>query len=278
LRKWLVILLIFLLLGCSNEKKQPVEKSNNGGKMEEATPRQIMDRAVNAAGSLESFSMKMKISQQINPDSQSDKIDLQSSINTDLITNPLAFHQKMNMKMQGSGQAYNTETYFTKNGMFLFDATAKTWMKVPDEMVAQFTELANQHTNPAEELRRIKNVTDEFALESEPGEYLLKVKASGKKFADFARGYIQQSIPPELASDQKIWDGMNVKGIQYDISIDKKTFYPESINIEMDLEINTEKEKIRINQALNGDYSNFNSVEKISVPKEVADNAETLTN
>ena len=61
--------------------------------------------------------------------------------------------------------------------------------------------------------------------------------------------------------------------MEYEIFIDKKTFYTNAFNMNMDMTMKVEGEEMQIDQKVNAEISKINEIEKIKVPQEVIDNA-----
>ena len=66
---------------------------------------------------------------------------------------------------------------------------------------------------------------------------------------------------------------MEVKSLEYEIFIDKKTFYTNAFNMKMDMTMKVEGEEMHIDQKVKADISKINEIKTIKVPQEVIDNA-----
>lgn len=169
-------------------------------------------------------------------------------------------------------ESFETESYFSEDGMFFYEPSTSQWMKFPQEMTDTFLQMSGQQSNPGEELKKLQQFVEDFTFEQDSKNYILKLKASGEKFNDFIKETAVQQLPPEMSAEDAL-SGMKINAVEYEILVDKKTFYPVALNMNMDLEMTIEGQTISMKQKMNGQYSNYNSVEAITVPQEVIDSA-----
>jgi len=66
---------------------------------------------------------------------------------------------------------------------------------------------------------------------------------------------------------------MKINQINYEIIINKETFYPTNIKTVMDMEISAEGETIHLKQNMEGTYSEYNKINEVKVPQDVIDKA-----
>lgn len=274
-------LILVMLTACNQTAKTENEPSDGNNTQEaetneknkELTLQQVLKKTIEASESLNSFSVKMNMDQQLNAGQQSDQMNLKSVINMDVTTKPMAFYQKMNMTMEGSEESFDTESYFTEEGMYFYDAAGGKWMKFPKEMSDQLVQLSGEQSNPAVGLKKLQENVEDLKFEQDGEHYMIKLKASGDKFNDFIKKTVQETLPPQLAENEGALENMKINAIEYEFQIDKKTFYPTILNMMMDMEISAEGQTIKMLQNLKGEYSDYNTINKISVPQDVIENA-----
>ncbi len=104
---------------------------------------------------------------------------------------------------------------------------------------------------------------------------ILTLDASGDKFNEFIKETAMENLPPELAAGagEDAFEGLNINSVQYEILVDKETFYPNVLNMTMDMEMGVEGDTVNVIQTVNGEYTDFNNIESITVPQEVLDSA-----
>ena len=276
------LLLVFMLAAC-NETAKPVNESATNNekapevedaeeKPSELTLEEVMNKSTEASESLKSFSVKMDMVQDMSSDQEEMNIKTASVIDMNIVTEPMAFYHKMKMSMGEESESFETESYFSKDGMFFYEPSANQWMKFPQEMTDTFLQMSGNQSNPSEELKKLQKFVDDFTFEQDSNHYILKLKASGDKFNDFIKETAAEQLPPEMAQED-ILGNMKIHAVDYEILIDKKTFYPVALNMNMDMEMTIEGQTIAMKQQMKGQYSNHNKIETVTVPQEVIDSA-----
>ncbi|MGN7401322.1 DUF6612 family protein [Cytobacillus praedii] len=274
-------LLVFMLAACNqtakpvdepvkdNEKASETEKAEE--KTSELTLEEVMNKSTEASEGLKSFSVKMDLTQDMTDQGELN-VQTTSVIDMNIVTEPMAYYQKMKMSMGEEAESFETESYFSEAGMFFYEPSTSQWMKFPQEMTDTFLQMSGQQSNPGEELKKLQQFVEDFTFEQDSNNYILKLKASGEKFNDFIKETAVQQLPPEMSAEDAL-SGMKINAVEYEILVDKKTFYPVELNMDMDLEMTIEGQTIAMKQKMNGQYSNYNSVDAITVPQEVIDSA-----
>jgi hypothetical protein len=273
-------LLVFMLAACNqtattvNESPETKEEDKNEN-TSELTLEQVMTNSMEASEEMKSFVVQMDMKQEMTAPEQTEAINMESTIDMKVVTEPMTLYQKMDMKMNdvGADNALSTETYFSADGIYILDPAANQWMKFPKEMSDQLMQLSNQQTNPAEEIKKLQQFVDDFTFEQDEQNYILKLNASGDKFTEFIKETVKETFPQELSAGVDMFNNMKINEVKYEIFIDKETFYPTSLNTVMDMEVTAEGQTLKMKQNMEGQYSDFNTIEEVKVPQEVIDNA-----
>lgn len=279
LKKGFSILLGFflvLMLAACNSKAEPVDKKEGSANNEqsELTLTQVFDKTTEAAKELKSFNVKMDIKQDISSNQdEAANMKIDTTLEMDVVQNPMAFYQKMSMKMPDTEEVMEMESYFSKDGMYYYDPTSQTWMKFPAEMMDELMKVSNQQTNPAAEIENLKKFVDDFKFKQDDKSYILLLNASGEKFTDYLKETVQQTLPAGMADSEQVFENMKINKMDYEIHIDKKTFYPTVLNLNMEMEITAEGQTVKIAQDMNGQYVKHNHLKEIAIPQEVLDGA-----
>ncbi|WP_078431840.1 DUF6612 family protein [Metabacillus halosaccharovorans] len=273
--------LMLLLAACDqtaetvNEKsdvsKENVEKGNNS----ELNLEQVMTQSTEASEKVKSFAVKMDMTQEMSIGEQKDAMDMVSTIDMIVVTDPMTLYQKMDMDMNEAGTktAYTTETYFSPEGIFVFDSSSNQWSKFPKETSDQLMQMSDQQSNPSEELKKLEKFVDDFTFEQDADNYILTLNATGDKFTDFIKETVQGTLPQDLYADGEVFNNMKINKVKYEIIINKETMYPTTLNTVMDMELSADGETIKIKQNMEGDYSEYNKIDEVKIPQEVIDNA-----
>ncbi|MEH7343404.1 DUF6612 family protein [Bacillus sp. JJ1532] len=271
-------LLTFMLAAC-NQSAEPVNESAKNSetpaaaeKPSQLTLEEVLEKSTEASNNLASFSVKMNLDQDITSDQEEMNLQTQSVIEMNVVQDPMAFYQKMTMSLGDTGEEFETESYFTEEGMYFYEPSGKQWMKFPQEMTDAFLQMSGKQTNPGEELKKLQQFVEDFTFEQDSKNYILNLKASGDKFNDFIKETAAESLPPEMAQED-LMNSMKINAVEYKFLIDRESFLPVALDMNMEMELTVEDQTIIMNQKMNGQYSNHNNIDAITVPQEVIDSA-----
>ncbi|MCA1011037.1 DUF6612 family protein [Halobacillus halophilus] len=256
-----------LISGCASSEGEKVED--------------IYSKAAEASKNLENFAMKVKSKQIIdtgmetgNENGSEDSlvpgsIPIVTTIDSKMQTDPIAFHQSVEMMGQ------TIEQYYTEDGLYMTMPTKEGWFKAPKQVVKQLNAMAAQQQNPASQLENLKDYADEFKLEEEESTYTLSFHSEGESVKNLINDSLNQMLPKEQVPDDLIKQ-MTVNKVEYTFVVNKDTYYPSSVDMEMDFTVNQNGESTHMVQTFSGKYSDFNEVGNISVPEEVKSNAKKI--
>lgn len=269
------ILFVFSLAAC-NQKADPVDSKTKDKKG--LTLQEVFEKTTDASKDIKSLHADMELNQKINIPGQSEPMDTKSNINVDMVLDPMTMHQKMKMEVQGGGQnqAIDMEAYLAKEGFFLFESTSKQWMKMPEELSKQVIQMPEQQANPAEQLKQLKQFSDDFSFKQNDTQYILNLKASGEKYDQFLKDSAKQLLPDQFKQSEELFKNISFKNVKYEIFIDKKTFNIQELNLTQEMDMKIENNDMSIKQVMNSKYSDYNKLTKITVPKDVLDNAQEM--
>ena len=272
----LIGLLLVLMLAACNQTASPVNNATNNNdeaskeKQSELTLEEVLEKSTAASESLKSFSVKMDMEQAISSNVDEMNMETHSVIDMDVVIDPMTFYQKMTMTM--GDEKVEMESYFSEDGMFFYEPSGGQWMKFPQEMTDMFLQMAGEQQNPGDELKKLQKFVDDFTFEQDEKNFILKLKAAGEKFNDFIKETAMESMPEGMA-EEELFDNMNIKSVDYEIIIDKETFNPVALIMDMDMDMTIEEETINLKQKVNAQYLNLNKIDAITVPQEVIDSA-----
>ncbi|MFZ0371109.1 MAG: DUF6612 family protein [Halobacillus sp.] len=250
--------------------------SSEGAKVED-----IYTKAAEASKSLENFAMKVESKQIIdtgmetgNESGSEDSlvpgsIPIVTTIDSKMQTDPIAFHQTVEMMGQ------TIEQYYTEDGLYMTMPTKEGWFKAPKQVVKQLNAMSAQQQNPASQLESLKDYVDEFKLEEEESTYTLSFHSEGENVKKLLNDSMNKMLPKEQVPDD-LMKQMTVNKVDYTFVVNKDTYYPSSVDMEMDFSINQNGENTHMVQTFTGKYSDFNEVGNISVPEKVKSNAKEI--
>ncbi|MBP3952546.1 DUF6612 family protein [Bacillus suaedae] len=279
MKKSLSILLgvfFVLMLAACNSSADTVnnEDGTSSAKKSDLTLEQVFEKTTEASKELNSFKVNMDLNQVINSDQdEAANVTLESTLEMDVVQDPMAFHQKISTEIPGTEQVMEVESYFSKDGMYYYEPTSQTWMKFPSEMMEQLVQISNQQTNPAAEIENLRRFVDDFTFQQDDKSYILVLNASGEKFTDFLKETVEQTLPEGMANSAEAIESMKINHMDYEIHIDKETYYPTVLNLNMEMEMSAEGQKVTIAQDMKGQYVDHNHLEEIEIPQEVIEGA-----
>ena len=266
-------------LAACNAPAEPKTDTETGKKVELEEPsgltaQEVFDKATAASAEQTSMQAAMNIDQLMEIPGQDLTINSKIKMDMNMVIDPLAMHQLMDMDMGEQG-AMAMEVYMTEEGFFMNEPGTGQWIKLPGEM---YEELLAQvgSADPTLDMTMFKEFVEDFKFEQTADEYILKLSASGDKFSKLLKEIAMENLPAGVDANAEAADmmeNMEVKSLEYEIFIDKKTFYTNAFNMKMDMTMLVEGEEMRIDQQVNAKLSKINEIDKIQIPQEVLDNA-----
>ncbi|MFJ7935050.1 DUF6612 family protein [Sporosarcina sp. NPDC096371] len=266
------------LVACS-APAEPAKDPETGKKVEvqnksTMTAQQVYDKSVEASVAQKSMHAKMNVDQLLELPAQDFTMNSKIKMDMDMIMDPLAMYQKMDVDMGEQG-ATAMEIYMTEEGFFMNEPESGQWMKLPGEM---YEDLLSQvgSADPTLDMNLFKDFVEDFTFEQTDDEYILKLVASGEKFSKLFKEIAMDNLPAGIEADAdatELMESVNVNSLEYEIFIDKKSFYTNAFNMQMDMTMQVDGEEMRIDQKVNAKLSKVNEIEKIDIPQDVLDSA-----
>ncbi|MDQ0269185.1 DUF6612 family protein [Cytobacillus purgationiresistens] len=248
----------------SDEKTQTNEKS--------LTSEEVFDQTIAASNKLKSVSVKVDNDQAITSSSNSETMKVKSTIDMDLIHDPIALYQVMSLEAPGE-EPVKSETYFTDKGFYMFEPTEKMWVKLPETMSAEMIKATEEQGDPAAELKKMQAYVKEFKFEQDDASYFLTLSASGDKFNDL----IQEEISKSLGQDLGVaLENIDISDLNFKYTIDKESFNLTDMVINMTIKTVEGEEEVTMKQTTNATFSNYNGVDEITIPEDVIKTAEEI--
>lgn len=271
MKKWAFILFIgfTLLLGaCGTENQEASD---------------IYKKAITASNAVENVEMEMVVEQQIGGE----------SISSDTTTNELgAIDPNMPMTTTATAQiqfdpvvmhqttevmGMSVEVYYSEDGLFTQGMGKDTWYKIENEEMDLLTEQLEtvETQTPAEQLSSLEPYVDDFSYEEQENSYLMKLNASDVDINQLLENQLGGAISEDLFSSEMM-DMISINRLEYEIMLDKSTYYPTTIIVDMDMAIKDGEEETTISQKSTISYTSYNELDSFEIPEEVITNAESL--
>ncbi|WP_139364909.1 DUF6612 family protein [Sutcliffiella halmapala] len=291
LKMWFIgFLAVMLLTACGNatngnvqENEKKTDSTENEVESEVSTEPhaltadEVLKKSTEVMAQLTSYSMEMTANQEISMGGE-DPLNMVTTTNTDMTINPLVMYQVTTMEDADSLMgSMETESYFSPEGIFFFDGMAAQWFKMPSEFAAEISALSEIQTNPAEQLEMLKAFSDDMTMKEENDVYVLNIEGSGEQYNEMISMFSGMIGDDMGAMMQEMLSMMTINQLNYEVHVNKETFYQTKVVVMMDMEMDLEGEKMVSVQTMESTFSNFNEVSEIIIPQEVLDNAEEIS-
>ncbi|KPB04186.1 DUF6612 family protein [Bacillus sp. CHD6a] len=241
------------------------------------TAEEVLQKSTEAMSGLSSYSMEMISDQEISMANE-ETIKMVTTTKTDMSLNPMAMYQVTSIEdADGMMEGMENVSYFSEAGFFVYDSMAGQWYKMPEEFTAQLNAMSEMQGNPAEQLEMLKDYTDKITMTEEEDHYVLNFEGSGEQFNEMA-GIIGGMMGDGMGEMmQEMLSMMTVNQLNYLVHIDKESFYQTKVLLNMDMEMDVDGEKVSSIQVMDSTLTNFDEVGEITVPQEVIDSAQEMT-
>ncbi|MBY0222232.1 DUF6612 family protein [Sporosarcina aquimarina] len=278
MKKWIMILaasVLALVLSACGQTATPKEDSETGKEdkvieKSDLTIEEVMEKANAASETMQSMHADMEITQNMQMGEEEQVVN--STIDMDMILEPLAMRQTMNMEMAGEEMAM--DLYMTQDGFFMKDPESGDWMKLPNEMYEEVAGQVAGSANTQVDYSLYEQFADDFKFEQTDDEYVLRLKGSGEKFSGLMKDLMKENMPAGMDEAQlDMISQMEIESIDLEFTIDKKTFYTKNLDMDMVLTMEEQGQQVKVAQKIKGDISKINEIDEIKVPKEVIDGA-----
>lgn len=278
MKKWTLTIaagaLAFALSACG-QTAEPKEDPLTGEKEEivvksKLTVAEVLEKANAVTEAQQSMHSEMDLEQTMQMGEET--YDISSTIDMDMILEPLAMRQTMNMKMDGEEMAI--ELFMTEDGFFVKDPESGKWMKFPSEMYEEITGQVAEAQSTAVDFSIYEQFAEDFTFEQTNDTYVLSLKGKGEKFSALMKDIMQQNMPAGMEENElDAVSQIEVESLAIEFTIDKKTFFMKDFDMDMVMTMNDEGQSVKIIQNMKGTMSKINEIDEIKVPKEVIDNA-----
>lgn len=278
MRKWTTLLAVATLsfsLAACNETATPV-KEKEVTETSKLTLQEVYDKSMEVSEELKSVKVKVDMKQTMFLPDEDMNLDISSLMDMEYTIDPMQVHQKGTTTMQSSdgsieAQTMDMETYIIDDALYMYEGTAKQWMKFPQGMMDQ-SMITTDQTNPANQLKSIESYLEDFTFEQDNDNYILTLQASGEKFTELVKAQVDEALQNMGQMEETNLD-MTINSINYLIHIDKGTFQTNKVDVVLDMDMLVDGEATNMKQNIKSDFFDFNKIDKIVIPQDVIDNA-----
>lgn len=283
MKKWTSIAVGLLaaisITACGSNSAAPQEAapaaSTGTATQAEALPtaQELIEKVASEGANLKSFHMQSSINQDMKitagENTQDQKLNM--TIDMDYVGEPLGVYSEIVTEMPGVAEKTTMKQYITEKAAYM--ENAGTWMKLPDATITELVEQMKAQGNPEEQLKQLSSILDEVTVSEKDGQYFMEAKISGDNVKALAEKFLSQSG----AADEQLsamLQQMNLKSMEISYLIDKKTYFPLSSTVKMQMDMSMDGQSLDMSMAMDATFSKLNEVEAISIPQEVIDSAQ----
>ncbi|MDG5473560.1 hypothetical protein P6709_17610 [Jeotgalibacillus sp. ET6] len=279
-KKWTIGLTsasLALVLAACSDTADPVDGTDEN-ESSDLTLEEVYEKSVQAGEDISSMEAVIQMNQNLTIPGEEMEMKTNSTIDMDMVLEPLALYQKVETTGEGmmeSEEAMTVESYLTEDGFYMYDAASEQWTKLPKEMSDEIIQLSNSQNQPNEQLKALEPFMEDFSFEQDDSSYILTLNASGEKFSEFLIEQASETMP-DLGmgmSAEELFKDTQFEDVMYEIEIDKETFLPSRLDMDMTMIMTMQGESLEIEQQSETVYENFNTIDEITVPQEVLDSA-----
>ena len=285
LKKWIMFMgtaTLAIGLSACGETAEPVSEDGSAkGEASDLTAEEVYAKAVEATEKITGLHADIVTDQVMAMQPDGMVINMKVNSAMDMTNGPLAFHQTAETSIV-SEDIENTnpmsmEMYYTEEGLYMYEETMATWLKMPDESIEDLKGLADQQTaDPSQQLEELAEFQNDFSFEQTADEYILTLDASGEKFKELMDQQLEKTLGQMEIEAQMALEDMTIHSVNYIINIDKETFLTNSMDMKMDMDMNIEGESMNIKSDIQADYSKYNEIEAITIPAEIMEQAQEI--
>ncbi|TWT04205.1 hypothetical protein FQV26_14795 [Planococcus sp. CPCC 101016] len=285
MKKWIMFMSTATLaigLSACGETAEPASGDESAkGEDSDLTAEEVYTKSVEASGEITGLHADIVTDQVMTMQPDGMVINMKVDSAMDMATDPLAFHQTAETSIVSEDientNPMNMEMYFAEEGLYMYEETMDTWLKMPDESIEDLKGLADQQTaDPSQQLEELAEFQNDFTFEQTADEYILTLDASGEKFKELMDQQLEKTLGQMEIEAQMGLEDMTIHSVNYIINIDKETFLTNNMNMKMDMDMNIEGEPMNIKSDIQADYSEYNEIEAIAVPAEVIEQAQEI--
>ena len=270
-----------LVAGCGSTATVQDNTSNTS----DLTLEQVFEKTIERQQEMKSVKADMQISQEMETSMGDESFAMTSTSEMTMETtvNPIQLYAEGTTAMvdaeSGEEMKMPLKMYMTeKDGFYIYEETMGGWFKMPSEQYEAILGQAGMMQNDAaEQLRQLEQFVKDFTFEQTDDNFILTLNAEGDKFMNFLLEQIQSTLgetPEELTTGL---EGTKIENAKYVLTIDKETFDLTNMVMDMAMTMDVEDMTMKIDQSSTIDYYDFNSIDSITIPQDVLDNAQELS-
>ncbi|WLR57887.1 DUF6612 family protein [Guptibacillus hwajinpoensis] len=232
----------------------------------------ILKQSNEAMTEIESYSTKTNMEQSI--PLKGETMSISSESEADITLKPFAMHQVVTTESPEEGEV-SLESYWTDEGFYQEDPE-KGWIKMPEELTQGLKELQSM-TMVEGQMSQAEELGEEMSVEETGEGFVLTYEGDGKTLMEASMKMFEESMSGEDSGSMKgLMEQMTINDFNYEVTIDKETYYMKQLTMDIDMDMEIEGESMNMTQSMEMSVDNYNGVDEITVPANVIDSAKPL--
>ncbi|WP_243387336.1 DUF6612 family protein [Bacillus kexueae] len=259
--------------GCGSSEQTNQESTSENKQAETMTAEQVLIKSSEVSAEVKNFEMIANTDMVMEIDGES--IDANTEIASQINLDPIFAYQKMNMESQQEGESIEMEMYMTMDELYFYTPEEDMWIKMSNDE-NEMLELAEiqREADFSQQLEQMKPFADSFQVTDKGDVYELTFAGEGEELQSFIQDVALQNIDAEQAEMiQQTLEQVNYDSIEYSYTINKNTFYPETLIMDMTMTVEEDGSTMKMSLKMNASFAKFNELGDLSIPEEVQNNA-----
>ena len=256
----------------AEHQKEVVQAEETTSDKPELNAKEVYKKMVDASSKVKSLGVKLDVKQDLTSQADGSAIKTETKSDSKIIQEPFSLYQQVELQYNDPANGEQTgkaEHYLTDEGFFIYDTERDVWGKYN----ADFSEVEKQlnlqqGTNQLDSLKNLEFFADQFTFEKEADQYILTLLGNDDKLNEL----VKKSFPSTWPELEQAMKSMTIHDVEYKIMIDKKTFLPSVMNVNMNIEIIADGNTLLLKQSIDSIYYDYNKIEDIILPNEALEN------
>jgi len=270
MKKWIVglmTILLLLLVACSDPESSDKVES-------EMSADEVYEKSMEQVDTLESAAFNMKLDQTMDMGGE-DKVTTKADVTGEMIEDPFIVNKDGSVTMESETvgkMEINIEMYAQDDVVYVYEDMFNNWMKGTMDDLGDIGLEIGEEQSPFSPIEDLEQYIEEFTFEQTNDTYDFTLETDQEKFKELIVEKLQ-GMQMQVDGSEDISDVFEIDKLHYDFSIDKETFNMLAFTIDFDITITENNETATVESVIEAEFSDFNTIEEITIPEEVIDEA-----
>lgn len=253
------------------------------------TAEEVVSQSQAVMNDIESYVLSMDMLQTMNLDGMDEEaMSVRSTQTMEMTMDPMTFKQDITMnyedmdemgEMDDSEGQISYQSFFTENdGLFMEDPMMERWMKFPDSYLDDFLAMSDLQLNPEEQLDFLEDYVTDLSMEEDDQYYYITLQTEDLNLEELMQELqgFDADIPGMEGMDE-LFGSMDLQELDFSITIEKETYHQTAGSMTMVMAIDMMGQEMITHQTSDMSMSDFNTIDPITIPNEVLENAEEIS-